>query len=89
MKVNMAHLWERSVTGGRIDFAVFDAKSTVGVNNALLARLTARARGSGLRVDQSALVYQESGQIKFYGTPALVDFLSKNGVPQWTHQIDA
>lgn len=92
MKVNVAHLRERSTTGGWIDFAVFDARSTSGTdddNDALLANLTAGARSSGLKVDQSALAYSEAGQIRFYGSKNLVDYLAKAGVPRWTHQIDA
>ena len=32
MKINLAHLRERSTDGGWIDFVVFDAKSTIGDN---------------------------------------------------------
>ena len=90
MKINLAHLRERSTSGGWINFAVFDAKSSSGDsgNATLLAQLTARARASGLKVDQSALAYSQNGQIRFYGTKTLVDYLSKSGVPGWTHTID-
>jgi hypothetical protein len=90
MKINLAHLRERSNSGGWIDFAVFDAKSNSGDsgNAALLAQLTMKARVSGLKVDQSALAYNYSGQIRFYGTKTLVDYLSSVGVPRWTHTID-
>jgi hypothetical protein len=91
MKINLAHIRERSTTGGWIDFAVFDAKSTSGSdsgNATLLSQLTAKARGSGLKIDQSALAFSENGHIKFYGTKNLVDYLANHGLPQWTHQID-
>lgn len=90
MKINLAHLREHSSSGGWIDFAVFDAKSSSGDsgNATLLAQLTAKARASGLKIDQSALVYNNNGQIRFYGTKTLVDYLSRIGVPSWTRTID-
>lgn len=88
MKVNMAHLRERSTTGGWIDFAIFDAKSTSGDNAGLLYQLTQAARANGLKVDQSALAFRSGSQIKFYGDKNLVSYLSKGWYPQWTHTID-
>lgn len=91
MKINLAHIRERSTSGGWIDFAVFDAKSTSGgdsANATLLGQLTAKARASGLKVDQSALAYNQNGRIQFYGTKNLVEYLSNSGLPQWTHEID-
>lgn len=92
MQVNMAHIRERSTSGGYIDFAVFDARSNSGSesdNSVLLSQLTSKARASGLKIDQSALAFKQNGRIKFYGSKNLVDYLSKNGVPHWTHKIDA
>ena len=91
MKINLAHLREKSTSGGWIDFAVFDAKATTGTNadNAtLLAELTAKARASGLKVDQSALAFRQAGRNQFYGDKNLVDYLSRNGITLWTHKID-
>jgi len=42
----------------------------------------------GLKIDKSALAYQENGQIKFYGTQDLVRYLVNRGIPRWTHYID-
>lgn len=89
MKIDLAHIRERSTTGGWIDFIVFGAKSTTNNNDQLLAQLTSKARINGLKVDQSALAYEKNGRIEFYGTPNLVNYLSKMGLPQWTHTIDA
>ena len=92
MRINLAHLRERSRSGGWINFAVFDAQSSSGTredNQRLLAQLTARARLANLRIDQSALAYRSGGQTQFFGSPPLVDYLSKAGVPGWTHTIDA
>ncbi len=92
MRVNLAHLRERSRSGGWINFAVFDARSSSGTredHSRLLAQLTARARLANLRVDQSALAYMSGGRVQFFGSPALVDYLSKAGLPGWTHTIDA
>ena len=88
MKINMAHLRERSTTGGWINFAVFDAKSTTGDNAGLLHQLTMAARANGLQVDQSALAFQSGGRLQFYGDKNLVSFLSKGWIPQWTHTVD-
>ena len=91
MKINLAHLRERSNSGGWIDFAVFDAKSSSGTqtdNDKLLYQLTVKARASGLKIDQSALAYNQNGRTQFFGDKNLVDYLSNNGVPGWTHEID-
>ena len=91
MKIHLAHLREKSTTGGWIDFAVFDAKSKSGSdsdNANLLAELTSKAIASGLKIDQSALAYKQGGRIRFYGDKNLVDYLSSHGIPKWTHSID-
>ena len=87
-KINLAHIRERSTTGGWINFVVFDAKSTTGNNEKLLTQLTSQARANGLQVDKSALAYTKNGHLEFYGTKDLVQYLSNNGLPQWTHTID-
>ncbi|RMO84046.1 hypothetical protein ALQ33_05399 [Pseudomonas syringae pv. philadelphi] len=89
MKINMAHVRERSTTGTWINFAVFDAKATNGDNDSLLAQLTAAARNAGLRVDQSAIAYRVGTGIRFFGSPHLVNYLSAAGLPRWTHKLDA
>lgn len=88
MKINMAHLRERSTSGSWINFAIFDAKSTNGDNDGLLHQLTQSARAAGLQVDQSALAFKSGGRIRFYGDKNLVAYLAKVGIPRWTHQID-
>lgn len=91
MRINFAHLRERAQSGGWIDFCIFDAKSTSGSksdNSDLLAQLTARARASNLRVDQAALAFTSGGRLQFFGSPPLVDFLSRRGLPGWTHHIE-
>lgn len=92
MQIDLAHLRERSTSGSPIDFAVFAARSNSGGqadNNHLLTQLTFKARAAGLKVDQAALVYNENGRTKFFGSKSLVDYLAKRGVPRWTHKIDA
>lgn len=91
MRINYAHLRERSTSGGWIDFAVFEAHAANGTDSGnahVLARLTAKARAAGQKIDQSALAFQEHGRIKFYGDRKLVEYLSKAGVPRWTHTIN-
>lgn len=91
MKINLAHIRHPAAAGGYIDFAVFDAHATSGSsgNPMVLAQLTQQARASGLKVDQSALAFMQGGQLHFYGDKHLVNFLSQNGLPAWTHSIDA
>ncbi len=91
MQINFAHVRVPSVSGADINYVLFESRSatgTFGDNAALLAQLTMRARASGLRVDQSALVFVEAEQIRFQGTKPLVDHLSRTGVPGWTHSFD-
>ncbi|MGO4414407.1 hypothetical protein AB4Z27_15740 [Cupriavidus sp. KB_39] len=91
MRVNFAHLRERARSGGWINFAVFDARSSSGSssdNSQLLAQLTAQARASNLQVDQSALAFTANGRLQFFGSPNLVDYLSRAGLPQWTHSFN-
>ena len=47
-----------------------------------------RARYLGLKVDVSALLYQEHGRLRSYGDRAVVDYLSSRGMPRWTHYLD-
>lgn len=91
MKVSLAHLREHGRSGGWINFAVFDARSSSGTrddNARLLAQLTAKARAANLHVDQAALAFVSGGRLQFFGSPPLVDYLSNRGVPSWTHTID-
>jgi hypothetical protein len=91
MRIDFAHIREQAAAGGWIDFAVFDARSTSGsrdANAALLASLAARARAAGLKVDQAALAFSEGGQIRFFGTEPLVQYLSRSGLPRWTHSLE-
>lgn len=91
MKVNIAHLRERASRGGWINFAVFDAQSSSGThedNSRLLAQLTAKTRSANLQVDQSALAFMSGGRVQFFGSPPLVEYLSKSGLPGWTHTIE-
>jgi hypothetical protein len=91
MRVNFAHLSHPSTSGGLINFAVFEGRSQSGLqadNDSVLAKLTIAARSQGLRVDQSALVFNDNGRIRYYGAKSLVQFLSGGVVPSWTHYLD-
>ena len=90
MQINFAHLRAPASNGGDINFAVFEARANSNTDvarSSVLEDLTARARNSGLRVDQSALAFNENGRIKFFGSKYLVDYLSHRGVPSWTHKL--
>lgn len=90
MQINVAHLRAPASNGGDINFAVFEARANSNTDvarSSILADLTAKARNSGLRVDQSALAFNENGRIKFFGSKHLVDYLSHRGVPSWTHKL--
>lgn len=74
-----------------MDFAVFDARSSSGSdadNAALLHQLTVAARRLGLKIDHSALAYNEAGSNRFYGVKTLVDYLARTPLPRWTRFID-
>jgi hypothetical protein len=91
MKVKFAHLREPAASGGWVNFAVFDARSPSGSdsdNASLLLALTARARAARRQIDQSALAFMSGGRLMYYGSKHLVDYLSKAGLPRWTHEID-
>lgn len=73
-----------------LHFAVFDARSSSGTtsaNSVLLEQLIVRAQGNQLRIDQSALAFRANGRIQFFGSKHLVEFLSRNGLPRWTHTL--
>lgn len=91
MRINFAHVRGRAQSGGWINFVVFDARSSSGSdsdNSTLLAQLTAKARANSLKVDQAALAFASGGRLRFFGSRPLVDFLSKSGLPAWTHHMD-
>jgi hypothetical protein len=87
MKINVAHLRHQGIS-----FAVFDADARSRSNrdrDELLAQLTDLAREHGLRVDKAALAFTEPGRLTFYGTPDLVQKLSRRPSGfRWTHEID-
>ena len=90
MRINVAHIQVRAVSGIMVNVAVFDANASNGTDSGrkqLLAQLTAQA-GRQLRIEQAALAYAEHGRIQYFGTPTLVTHLSRSGLPRWTHQID-
>jgi ethanolamine ammonia-lyase small subunit len=92
MKIKFAHMREKAVAGGWVNFAVFDARSASGTdsdNADLLQRLTTKARQGGLKVDQSALAFSSNGRVVYYGSRHLVAYLSNGWLPQWTHAVDA
>ena len=91
MKINFAHIRDRSTSGDWFDFAVFEANSASGSNtdnNVLLSQLTDKARSSGLKIDQAALAYQQNSRLHYFGSKHLVEYLSQHGVPKWTHSFD-
>lgn len=90
MNINFAHVRHPSTSGGDINFVVFEASSRNGSsgNASVLASLTSKARGLGLKVDQSALAFIQNGQTHFYGDKPLVSFLSRNWTPRWTHVMN-
>lgn len=90
MQVHVAHIRERAKSGGWLSCCVFDARSTSGSstdNSHLLARLTVAAKSANLRVDHAALAFVKAGQLQFFGSPSLVQVLSKRGLPSWTHTL--
>jgi hypothetical protein len=90
MQIHVAHIRERAQSGGWLSCCVFDARSTFGSsdnNSHLLARLTVAARAANLRVDHAALAFVNAGRLQFFGSPSLVQVLSKRGLPACTHTL--
>lgn len=91
MRIEFAHLQERSTTGQLVNFAVFHAKAnsnTAAARDAWLAQLIIAANSIGKKVDVGALVYNEHGQIKTWGHPFVLDYLSKRGVPRPNYYVE-
>jgi hypothetical protein len=86
VRVRLAHLRDQG-----IDFAVFAADAvskTTWDRNAILGRLTDKARAGGLHITKAALQFEEYGQVRFYGPPDLVRYLAvRGGVWTWTHTL--
>jgi curli biogenesis system outer membrane secretion channel CsgG len=87
MKVNVGHFRQETSDGGFIDFAVFDARTESGTEKDNLELLNNLIRATvqlkNLKIDRAALVFKRDGEIRFYGSKDLVDFLSKHGFPKW------
>lgn len=91
MRIEFAHLRERSTSGQYVDFAVFYSKAdsnTASAKDAWLARLISAANNSGRKVEVGALVYEEHGQVKSWGHQFVLDYLSKKGAPRPNYYID-
>jgi hypothetical protein len=91
MRIQFAHIRERSTTGGYIDFAVFQANANDGTDSGradVLRDLTMQARMQGLTIDPSALAYNDHGRTRYYGDRNLVSHLARRGISRWTHYID-
>lgn len=90
MQIHVAHIRERARSGGWLSCCVFDARSrssSSADNSHLLARLTVAAKSANLRVDHAALAFVSGGRLQFFGSPSLVQVLSKRGLPSWTHTL--
>jgi hypothetical protein len=90
MVIKFSHLRDRSTNGGWIDFAVFQADAnskTRTARNQLLAQLTMAARAQGLKIDQSALAFEEHGDIYYFGDPSVVKYLSNSGLPSTNYTL--
>lgn len=87
MRIKFAHYKTQG-----IDYAVFNADAVSNLNSdriEILNDLTNSARCNGFKIDKSALAFREGGRTKLYGDDDLVKFLSNQGIPRWTHSIDA
>lgn len=91
MRIEFAHLRERSTTGQMVDFAVFHAKAngnTDADRQRWLSELILRARQVGRKVDVAALVYEEGNEIRWWGHPFVGDFINKVGVPSPNYYVE-
>lgn len=90
-EVQLAHFRQQTATGQFIDFAIFDARTESGSesdNLELLNGLVNKAiELEKLKIDQAALMFKRDGEIRFYGSTDLVNYISKVGFPKWTHTL--
>ena len=89
MKVNYAVLQEQ-VSDRLSNNVVFQAGAPSSLESEqmeLLRQLMMHVRRKGLNVHQAALAFEEEGELKFFGSRNLVDHLSENGLPGWTHSL--
>jgi hypothetical protein len=85
MKIEFAHLREKSTTGEMVDFAVFFAQAnsdTDAAREEWLSQLVVAARAVGRKVDAAALVYEDGNRIKWWGHPFVVDYIERFGIPE-------
>jgi hypothetical protein len=89
MRINFAHYTAPSTTGRNISFAIFEAKAdSDALRDTFLGQLVIAARGLGLKVESAAMVYEEHGQLKYWGEKFAVSLLEANGVPRMTNYMD-
>lgn len=90
-EVQLAHFRQQTATGQFVDFAIFDAKTESGSeedNLELLNGLILKAiELENLKIDQAALMFEKNGEVRFYGSNDLVNYISKVGFKKWTHTL--
>jgi len=90
MRIEFAHLRQRSTTGQMVDFAVFHAKAngnTDADRQRWLSELGNSSSSSRRKVDVAALVYQEGTQMTWWGHPFVGDFINRLGVPSANYYV--
>jgi hypothetical protein len=78
------------ITVQGVNCLVVAADATSKTDNAraqLLAQLTQCARSADLKVEKAALAFEEYGDIKYYGTWDLVEWLANNWLPSWNRTL--
>ncbi len=88
MLINLAYL---SIEGSRV--AIFEAAPMIdnkAMRAGLLDRLTRRLIREGSEVDLSALAYvpRIADKYVYHGDQDLVNYLVRNGHPEWTNRMD-
>ena len=88
MKLNYAIL--KDPASDKLSNVVFQVNSPRGLERQqmeLLRQLMMYVSRRGLNVNQAVLAFQEGEELKFFGSRNLVDHLTKNGLPPWTHSL--
>lgn len=92
MRVNLAHFAIRATDGRTYSAAVFDAKANSGRQQdhmALAYELADAARDAlDLQIHVCGVVFMQHGRPMSVGDRLVVDYLSKNPMPRWTHSLD-
>lgn len=91
-EINLAHYRQKTATGDYVNFAIFDAvaesdseKDKLELLNGLV-KLTIELKK--LKIDQAVIAFYKDDELRLYGSNDLIKYLSRSGLPEWTHTLE-